>query len=279
MIRRRNIFILCASAALTCGSFTPRLHAQSALVVEYKGKNYVVTKIYHGWTTIMVDGKPVEVREDRSGLVPVDEYYPAFVSVRNMEVSSSYLTMGGVGSINNTFHIRARLQSPYRLADVFFVLELNRAKAGKVIYYYGVGDLLPNKAEFIELHLPLHESVGEGKYHLHIFTRGAEVFNSHQPMVYRERALDRMIAKRIAGVDDANPKPFVGPPPEYPAKLRKAGLIGEVTVKVHLTQRGVVTDPVVESATNPEFSAPRSKPCASGVFCRALRMGGPWSPL
>ncbi len=52
-----------------------------------------------------------------------------------------------------------------------------------------------------------------------------------------------MVLKRINGAPDSPPKPFVGPVPEYPKSLRKAGVKGEVLVTMRITRQGVVVDP------------------------------------
>ena len=80
------------------------------------------------------------------------------------------------------------------------------------------------------------------------------MFHSQQPSLFRESKLDALVAKRIAGVKDAQPKPLVGPSPEYPEELKKSGIRGEVFVRMHLTAKGVVVSPVVEKTSRPEFA-------------------------
>jgi TonB family protein len=101
--------------------------------------------------------------------------------------------------------------------------------------------------------IPLAEELGAGKFQLHVFTQGREVFNSLQPWQFREAILDKMVMKRLEGVKDAAPEPLVGPVPEYPKALLKARLKGEAVVGIRITPRGVVTEPVVVQATDPAF--------------------------
>ena len=236
------------AGALTLG-LTVRLSAQHVLAAEHGGKMYVVDKVRRDWVSIQQDGKVTEVRAKRCALIAVEEYLPAFVAVKDIEVKTTGTTKG----INNTFHFRARFESPFVLTDVFVVLELKLTHGGTVLFYRDVGMLAPGRPGFLRADLPLSRSLGSGEYELHVFSRGLEVFHSQQPWQYREEMLDRMVIKRIAGVEDANPQPLVAPAPEYPAALLKSGGSGEAAVSVRVSVKGVVLDAVVESATGPMF--------------------------
>ena len=76
---------------LLLGCTTGSALAQSALCVERDGKTYVVQKVGRGFAFIKEGEKLVPVKATRSGLVPVKEFYPLFVSVRNLEVKTSYV--------------------------------------------------------------------------------------------------------------------------------------------------------------------------------------------
>lgn len=229
------------------------LSAQSVLCAEYKGKAYIVEKVHNEWVTITVDGKPVKIVAKRSMLQPVKEFMPVFISVNNIEVKSSFLATTMGNEINNDFVFRADFVSAYALRDVFLVLELDTEKTGKRIFYQEIGDLAPGHPRFVGVRVPLPANLGQGKYQLHLFAEGLEVFHSQQPWQFREAKLDEMVFKRIAGVKDAAPKPFVGPVPEYPAALRKTGGKGEAVVQIRISPRGAVLDPTVASATDPAF--------------------------
>ncbi len=232
------------------------LRAQSYLVVEHKGEGQVVRKVYNGFTYIKEGDKLISVRKDRVMLVPAPEYLPVFISVQNLQVSTSYATLSGSGSdINNTFHFHANFASAYVVPEAFLVLELHTDNGGKQIYFQDIGTISPSRPRSIEAQVPLSYKLGEGKYQLHLFTGGHEVFHSQQPWQYRERMLDKMIGRRIAGVKDAPPAPFVGPVPEYPKPLLKARAKGTAQVQVHLTRTGVVTNPELLKASDPAFGA------------------------
>lgn len=241
-----------AALALALGVAT-QLPAQQALYVEYKDKAHAVHKVHNGWVTIIVDGKPVEFIAKRSVLQPVEEYLPVLVAVKDVEVRSTGRTSSAGGSFNNDFRLNADFTSPTALNDVFLVLELNYEDVGQRIFFQEIGELKADTPHYIAVAVPLQEKLGAGKYRLHVLAGGREVFNTKQPEKYREAMLDKMVATRIAGVTQANPKPFVAPAPEYPAALRKAGPKGDTVVMIRISPRGVVLDPVVESATDPAF--------------------------
>lgn len=234
-------------------AFAPRLAAQNVLVVESGGKGYVVQKVRSGRPIVEKDGKLVSVTPGRCGLKPVAEFLPAFVSVRDIKVGTSHVELVGGGDINHDFNLEASFTSTYTLDDVFLVLELDTEQSGKMIFFYEVGDLGPGKVRSLNLHVPTNGGLGTGKYQMHLFTEGMELFHSEHPMPYRESMLDKMVAKRIAGVKDANPKPFFGPTPEYPKALKKAGTKGEALLSIRITRTGAVLDPTVISTTDPAF--------------------------
>lgn len=236
-------------------AFVPELAAQSALYVQSGDKAYLVRKVRNGRPFVEKDGKLVSLSASKCALRPVPEFLPAFISVRDLKVSTSHVELvGGGGDINNDFNLQARFTSTYDLSDVFLALELNTERSGKLIFYYEVGDLGPGQSQPLNLRVPMSGGLGEGQYKLHLFTGGMEVFHSEHPMPYRESMLDKMVAKRIVDVKDANPQPFFGPTPEYPKALRKTDTKGEVMLTIRITRTGAVLDPVVKSATDPAFA-------------------------
>ncbi len=238
---------------LTAGLGTVALQAQSYLVIEDKGQVKVVRKISNLDMYVEDNGQLKSKRAIRSGLTPAPEFLPVFVAVRDIEVHTSALNFNGGSTINNEFHFRAAFESPYLLEDVFFVLDLEMSRGGKRIYSQGIGRLEPRKPRTIIAGVPLQEELGEGKYELHVFSQGLEVFHSGQPWQFREHVLDQMVTKRIAGLQEALPSPLIGPAPEYPKQLIKAKVKGEVVLRIRITRTGVVADPVVEKATDPAF--------------------------
>lgn len=227
--------------------------AQSALVVEYKGKPYPVRRVARGFAYIEKDGKEVAAKPTKIQLMPQPEYMPLFVSVRDLEIKTTVLKEIYSGNeMNNEFHFNATFESSYEMKNPFLVLEL-QLEMGKRIFFQEIGSLSPGKPRWVQVTVALPEKIGPGKFKLHIFDDGLEVFHSEQPWQLREAALSKMVLDRINNAPDSPPKPFVGPLPEYPKSLRKAGARGEAVVAMRITRQGVVVDPTIDHATDPAF--------------------------
>jgi TonB family protein len=92
-----------------------------------------------------------------------------------------------------------------------------------------------------------------GHYDLYLFSGGRELFQSMMPIGAMEFALNRMVHERIKDLQDSPCSPFVGPAPEYPKALYKKGIDGSATLSFAIDARGAVSEPVLVSATQPEF--------------------------
>jgi TonB family protein len=254
MMKALPSFRLALAWLLLMGGPAVCLRAQSALCVVRNGETCVVLKVARGYAYIMEGDKMIPIRPSQSGLVPVEEFYPVFVAVRGLNAKSSTMSLSGGGSnINNEFHFAATFESGYVLKEAFLVLELDMENGKKRIFYQEIGNLLPGKPQWVNVAVPLAEELGSGKFQLHVFTEGREVFNSLQPWEFREGVLNQMVRKRLEGVKEARPEPLVGPVPEYPEALRKKKVKGEAVVAVRITRTGVVADPEVVRATDPAF--------------------------
>ena len=228
------------------------LGAQNLLLTEYKGKLLPVIRARGTQPFVEAEGKQVAAEGRRFALYKVEEYEPVFISVRDIDVGSSYVEMNG-SAINHEFKLKAKLETPYSLDNVFIVLELDTESAGKVIFMTEVGQLKPREVKYLSLRVPMISAMGSGHYFIHLFSGGAEVLNSNIDPMYRETVVDRMTEKRIEAVQAAAPKLFFGPPPEYPEKLLKAKISGTVMVAIRIGANGRVYDPEIKSASDPAF--------------------------
>lgn len=230
--------------------------AQQVLAVEHDGAARLVRRVSRGACYVEKDGKLVAARANaRAALVDAKEFLPFFVSVSGMRASGSYVEIegeGGGAEVNHQMEFHADFESLFRLNDVFLALELE-LEAGKYIFYHEVGELLPRKRKAISVRVPLSGNLGEGRFTLHLFSEGGELLHSQQPAGFREAQIDRVVARCVAGEKDAPARPFVGPAPEYPAALLQQRLSGEAVVVFRVNQRGAVVEPVVQSASRPEF--------------------------
>ncbi len=239
--------------------FGAPLLGQNIVIAEYKGKIYPVLAAHRQYPEVEVAGKRVDADERRLGLKKADEYLPVFVSVHRPGVYAPLLYIGGNTDLRTSARYEsfsAYFETPYKLSNVFLVLEWNHdSKEGKQMFLYEVGNLEPRIVKFLNLNVPVGFSFNKGKYRLHLFSNGSEVLHSKIPKERRDAAMKRMIAKRIRGVQEAEPKAFIGPTPDYPTSLFKAKTKGQAIITMTILANGQVIDPVVTSATEPAIGA------------------------
>ncbi len=237
---------------LGAAGFVSPASAQLALLVEHEGKMLLVRRADGIQPYVEVNGRLVEATDRRFALKPVKDFLPFYVSVRDIEASSTYLDADGA-AINNDFHFRATFESPYPLDHAFVVLDLNTERQGHVLFLQQIGPLQPGVPDRVALVVPMSSALGEGKYVYHVFVDGMEVLHSGIPLPLQEASLDRMVASRIAGEKEAPLKLFIGPNPEYPRALLKSRVKGEAAIALVVDPEGRVINPVVRSATKPAF--------------------------
>jgi len=248
--------------------------AQQILCVEHRGKPTVVRAVRADKPMIEENGELVLVpRSSKTALADVKEFLPYFVSVRNLRAESSYMTLDTESdAVNSRFGFLMDLESPYALKNVFFVLELE-LEAGKFLFFHEVGQLEPRQTKHISVAMPLSYDIGSGHFTLHLFSDGGELLHSQQPTRLRENALDRMVKRRIEGVQDAPLRPFVGPTPEHPPALAKKKVSGQAVVRFRISRTGAVLDPEVKSATAPEFGEAAVAAIRLWRFLPAVKQG------
>lgn len=234
------------------------LAAQNRLyVLESDGKYYPVVKVAGTRPFINVQGKLTPAQGERFALRKVEEYLPLYIEVTEKAAGTNYavpLASGSMGTIeiNHEFHFNARFESAYPVEDAFLLLELVGANVDKPYFFvHEIGRLEPREPTPVRVDLNLQQKLGAGRFRLHVFAAGSEVFSSEMPAPELEAALDRMVAKRITGVNQANPSPFFGAPPKLPATLRGSGANGRAVLTLTLSPRGTVVEARVESATQP----------------------------
>jgi TonB family protein len=230
------------------------LAAQHVLVAKDHGEMLLVCSANGNKPRVQKDGKIVLINPSGFALREVPEFLPVYVTVRNVNVRTTYVsTHAGSGELNNDFHFDAEFESSQLLNDVFVVLALDSERAGSTLFLWEVGTLEPRKTKGVSIIVPMNSPIGSGRYSVHLFSGGAEVMQSMLPIGESYAAVDRMVAARIKDVHDAPPKFFFGPAPEYPPQLKKTNLTGNAVVSVRIGANGAVFDPVVKSATDPAF--------------------------
>lgn len=259
-------------ALLACG--TAPLSAQNMLLTEYKGKYLPVVRARDTRPFVEIEGKPVMTDGRRYALYGVPEYLPAFISVRDIEVGTFHVDMSG-SEMNHEFRLRADFETAYWLDDVFIVLELDTDSSGKVLFLYEVGNLKPREPKSLSLRVPLTSGLGQGHYKIHLFSKGEEVLHSQIDPTFREAVVDRMTAKRIESIKDAAPKLLVGPAPEFPKALLKAGKSGHAVVSLRIGANGRVYDPTLKSTTDSAFGEAALAAVRMWRFLPQVRNGRP----
>jgi TonB family protein len=247
------ILLWTAGALALLPVFLPRVAAQHVLLAEDEGKLSLVRAANGPRAMVEKNGKLEEIPTKGFVLEDAPEYLPAYIAVRDIDARTTSQQTNGGGQVNNNFSFSATIEADQALEDVFLVLYMETETGKKVLFLNGIGNMERNKSYPVIAFVPMDEPLGSGHYTLHLFSGGLEVFQPQIPFFDRERALDRMVAKRIEGVQSAPPKFFLGSPPLYPAGLKKSGLKGQAVISVRIDGKGSVDDPVIKSASDPAF--------------------------
>ena len=251
-----------------------RLSAQSALYVEYQGKGHLVRAARDNQPCIELQGKLQPVKGYQIALKEAKDYLPALVSIKGIKATSFELQEVNTSqAFNHELRFSAEFESAYPLQNVFLLLDLDSEASGKGYFLYEIGELIPHKPRSIALTAPLSRPLGAGQFTIHLFSNGAELLHSLMPAGACERALDRMIARRVGKLQDAGPQPFIGPSPQYPDKLKKSKIEGAATIAVRITPTGAVADPQVMTATAAEFGEAALAAARLWRFIPAVRHG------
>ena len=249
------------------------LAAQSLLYVENGEKLTLVRRAVDNTPWILADGKWTADTDGVFVFKPADEYLPMFVTVKKLHFKRR--SGGGPGGKeelvpdhpggtitgkiasgakrNNRFEFSVDLQAPAALDDVFIVLEMRTQNEGNVLFLQEVGHLDAHRYRHLDLLRALPSALGATRLTLHVFVGGKEALNSAIPAAKQARALDRMVAIRIASVHDADLQPFLGPIPEYPEALLATRPKGQAVLSFRVGVRGEVIAPAIVSATDPAF--------------------------
>jgi len=250
------------------------LAAQHVLYTEYEGKFLAVLRARGNQAYVKVGSQLVAAESRRFVLNKVEEFLPVFVSVRSLDVKTTYLDMNG-SQINNDFLLHASLESPFALEDVFIVLKLDTGSAGKMLFLQEVGAMKAREPKHISIRVPLSLSLGSGQYEFHLFSQGMEVLQSQIPPLACDEAVDRMIAKRLPPGPDSAPQLFIGPEPEYPEELLKTNARGQAVIALRIGANGRVYNPEVKNATTPAFGMAALKAVRLWRFIPRMKGGQP----
>lgn len=246
---------LVAPALLALAVLSGRLSAQEALYAQYKGHARPVVQAHKNTAYVREGDQLVPVTSPNFAFREGGEFLPTLVTVSKLDVSTRGVEfLEGGGEVNNEFLLRATFTTPYEIPAAYLVLQLHLEGGLRSIFVQEIGDLHAGEPRRLDLSVPLSHPLGEGRYVMHLYSDGRELLHTQQPAEFRERAMDYLVAKRVAGRPDGPPQLLVGPAPEYPRALRKTRPAGKAVVHCLIHKNGTVTDPAVTSSTDPAFA-------------------------
>lgn len=250
----RNLTVILALVGVV------QTEAQVGLFVEHGGTSHLVRKIEG--TTLMFEreGKWLKAeRTAKTSLRALNEFLPFVVQLKNVQATSlsqefTYSDRSsGQHGVELTFS--AEIESPYLLEDVFLLLKFP-SRTSILTAQRGVGTLLPGQTHKVSLRVPTGMKLGGQPFEVHLFSDGMELLHSGQPEAFREKQLDRIVARRSEGVRNREVQPLVGPDPLYPGAALGRPLRGEAVVRLRVTREGAARDVELVSSTAPEFGPP-----------------------
>ena len=263
------------TALLLLGIALPRARAQQALLVQKGDVMVQVMDVQEHFPCILENGKLTAIDGNRFQFVPVPEFAPVLVEVQNVKVTDMSTVAEATDiDLGDRFEFSGEFVSPVHLTHVFIALDLHLNGGKHEIFILQIGEMRPGAPKGITLKLPMHDEV-KGNYFLHVFAAGRELLNSTMPMDARQKALDLMIANRVAKVVNSGPRPLIAPPPKYPDSLLKSGVVGSALVRLHIEPDGSIKAPSLESATDPAFGAAALDALQSWRFVPAVKNGKP----
>jgi len=230
------------------------------LYVRQKDKLYPVCKLQYN-TPQYLDGDKAKWAKSEGvgdefayGMQTVDLYSPKYVRIRSVKVATEGISIdGSAHQINKLFTFAASFSADYPLKNVFLVLELHTGTTDSGLIVTEVGDLKPGIWTPVDLRRTFMDDFVSPTYRLHLFVGGEEALHSEMSADLIDAALDAVVADRIKGATNANPKPLVGPQPKYPEALKSSHEPGSATVSLVIRPNGAVSGVVVKEASRPEF--------------------------
>ncbi|PTX91350.1 energy transducer TonB [Opitutus sp. ER46] len=243
------------AAGILAIAASPVAHAQCALYAEHENMFRLVMRVEG--SVPYVDngaGKLVPAAGRKLTLSPAKEWAPMYVAIRNQIVRTSHTEVMNEGAqINHRLELQADFESAFALDQVFMVIDLY-TDAGEHFYVTRqIGDLQPREPKSIGISAPIGIPLGAGKYRIHLFTQGSELFHSAMPFGEVEGALDNLVRRQVVDVENALPEPYLGPAPDIPAGLRKSRVAAQAIIHFTVSPTGRVLNPTIKSATHPEF--------------------------
>lgn len=257
------------------------LAAQSLLCVENDGKLGLVRRAEGSTAFVLEDGKWVRYEEGHFVLKPTAEYLPVLIAVHDRYFKKGARAISDKGAAHarlihaGRFVFNANLEAPCALDNVVLMLALVGDNNGDMLYLWGIGHLDAHQSKRVSIdETTLLRLTGVRLAGLHLFVDGREAFSSEIPDSKRAAALDRMVASRVAAVQDAEPQPLFVSDPIYPAAL-KTKMKGRAVIAFRVDEHGRVLEPAVASETDPAFGAAALEAIRQWRFVPRVKGGAP----
>lgn len=250
--------------------------AQNTFAVEHDGRMRSVVSIRHDAAYVTVAGQLTRSSTSRWGLARADEFLPVFIAVRHLAADTVLkLVAETIVAPKQEFSFTADFEAPCPLDDVYLVLDFESKSGQRHLVPHALGRLVPLHPQHVSLSFPVEPAFADAKFQLHVFVAGSEALHSAMPAALRDAALDRMVRKRIAAARDAGPALLAGPPAEYPPKLLRDRLTGEVRLRFTIRPDGALDDIAVVNSTDPEFSDAAVAAVRQWRFVPTVKAGAP----
>jgi len=233
--------------------------AQQALLVRQGDGFEPVVAMVGATPVVAVDGKLMPAVTSGGGFAYATKaaktFAPFFITVRNLSiVPQDHITAPNGRPEDRMLSFHAEFESAFALDRVFLALEVKGSTTPvNTLYAYEVGPIRPGVATPVQFLVSFEADWADCHATLHLFAGGPEVLHSEMPPAQVAQELDRMVRVQLEGETNAPPRPFMCPPPAYPAGAPRGNAAGSATIALEISPTGAVVNPVVQQASRPEF--------------------------
>ena len=255
--------------------------AQQVLFVKQGDRFEPVVSMEAAAPVVVVDGKlgPAALTGGQFTYAtgPAKTFAPYFVTVRNLAIAAQdHITDPNGRPEDRELSFRADFDSAVAVDGVYLALEVKGSTTSvNDLYAYEVGRLRPGVTTPVQFLMRFDADWADCKATLHLFAGGLEVLHSEMPPAQVARNLDQMVQVKLKGVTNAPPKPFMCPPPAYPAAALGSDAAGSATIAFEIGITGAVLDPVVKQASQPEFGQAALAAVRQWRFLPRMKNGQP----
>jgi TonB family protein len=281
---RRGVSSICGLAALGLSlvAMPTTITAQHLLCVVNNGKLEVVRKAEGRTAFVQEGGKWVSYPNGPFALQPMAEYAPALVAVEHRKFGKGPRAVSDNGPLSNVilinagrFVFNANLDASRSLDNVVLLLVLSNHRDPDIFYLREIGHLDAHEPKRVSIdEITQFKLLDVRLKEMYVFTDGQEVFSSRMPKSERQHSLDAMISRRVAAAHDGPPRALYVEDAIYPPEL-KPKIKGQAVISCRVNAAGKVVNPMIASATSPEFGPVALEAVRNWRFIPAVKDGKP----